>query len=129
MGRTPGRVAAHRARHGLDVPNLIEELEGLTKRDERALGSQLKRIMARMLKQRHHPQRASRSRTDSIENGREEIADILKQSPRLRRTLPGLMSKNYPRAVAQASPDTRVQIEHFPAWPPFTLEEILAEES
>jgi hypothetical protein len=30
----------------LDVPNLIEELEGLTKRDERALGAQLKRLMA-----------------------------------------------------------------------------------
>jgi len=29
----------------LDVANLIQELEGLTKRDERALGSQLKRIM------------------------------------------------------------------------------------
>jgi hypothetical protein len=40
----------------LDVPNLIEELEGLTKRDERALGSQLKRIMAHMLKQRYQPQ-------------------------------------------------------------------------
>jgi hypothetical protein len=84
----------------LDVPNLIEELEGLTKRDERALGSQLKRIMAHMLKQQYRPQRATRSWTDSIENGREEIADILEQSPSLRRTLPGLMTKNYPRAVS-----------------------------
>jgi Domain of unknown function DUF29 len=65
----------------LDVPNLVEELEGLTKSDERALGSELKRIMAHMLKQRYQPQRASRSRVDSIENGREEIADILEQSP------------------------------------------------
>jgi hypothetical protein len=39
----------------LDVSNLIEELEGLTKRDERALGSQLKRIMAHLLKQRINP--------------------------------------------------------------------------
>jgi hypothetical protein len=29
----------------LDVPNLVEEFEGLTNRDVRALGSQLKRIM------------------------------------------------------------------------------------
>ena len=43
----------------LDVPNLIEELEGLTKRDLRALGAQLKRIMAHMLKQRFQPQRAA----------------------------------------------------------------------
>jgi hypothetical protein len=90
-----GRTAA------LDAPNLIEELEGLTKRDERALGSQLKRIMAHMLKQRYQPQRASRSWADPIENGREEIADIFEQSPSLRRTLPGLMAKNYPaRRVA-----------------------------
>ena len=66
MGRTPGRVAAHRARHGLDVPNLIEELEGLTKRDERALGSQLKRVMAHLLKQRYQAERAIRSSEDSI---------------------------------------------------------------
>ena len=92
----------------LDVPNLIEELQGLTKRDERALGSQLEPIMAHMLKQRHQPQRASRSWVDSIVNGREEIADILEQSPSLRRTLPG---KNYPRAVAQASRDTRLPID------------------
>jgi hypothetical protein len=45
----------------LDMPNLVEELEGLTKSDERALGSQLKQIMAHMLKQRYQPQRASRS--------------------------------------------------------------------
>ena len=112
----------------LDVPNLIEELEGLTKRDERALGSQLKRIMAHMLKQRHQPQRASRSWIDSIENGREEIADILEQSPSLRRTLPGLMSKSYPRAVAQAARNTRLPVETFPDSPPFTLEEVLGDE-
>jgi hypothetical protein len=112
----------------LDVPNLIEELEGLTKRDERALGSQLKRIMAHMLKQRHQPQRASRSWIDPIANGREEIADILEQSPSLRRTLPGLMSKSYPRAVAQAARDTRLPVEIFPESPPFTLEEVLGDE-
>jgi Domain of unknown function DUF29 len=113
----------------LDVPNLTLELEGLTKRDERALGAQLKRIMAHMLKQQVQPQRASRSWIDSIENGREEIADILEQSPSLRRTLPGLMTKNYPRAVAQASRDTRLPIDSFPLQPPFTLPEVLAEES
>jgi hypothetical protein len=118
-----GRTAA------LDLPNLIEELEGLTKRDERALGSQLKRIMAHMLKQRYQPQRASRSWADSIENGREEIADILEQSPSLRRTLPGLMTKNYPRAVAQASRDTRLPLDAFPAQPPFTLAEVLGEKA
>jgi hypothetical protein len=100
----------------------------LTKRDERALGSQLKRIMAHMLEKRCQPQRASRSWADSIQIGREEIADILEQSPSLRRTLPGQMSKNYPRAVAQASRDARLPAEAFPTEPPFALEEVLGED-
>jgi hypothetical protein len=103
-----------------------ERVEDLIKRDERALGSQLKRIMAHMLKQHYQPQRASRSWIDSIENGHEEITDILDQSPSLRRTLPDLMTKNYPRPVAQASRDTRLPVDHFPTQPPFTLEEVLS---
>ena len=123
------QVAALRAGDvaGLDTENLIEELEGLTKRDQRALGSQLKRIMAHLLKQRYQPQRASRSWPDSIQDGREEIADILEQSPSLRNTLPDLMAKNYPRAVAQAARDSRPPLERFPERPPFDLAEILGE--
>ena len=91
------------------------------------MGSQLKRIMAHLLKQRHQPERATRSWETSIRNGREQIADILDQSPSLRRLLPGLMTKNYSRAVAQASDDTRLPTDHFPDQPPFTLAEVLGE--
>ena len=111
----------------LDVENLIEELEGLTKRDVWALGSQLKRIMVHMLKQRYQPERATRSWEDSIANGREEIVDILDQSPSLRRTLPAQMTRMYPRAVGQAARDTRLAIGDFPEQPPFTLAEVLGE--
>jgi Domain of unknown function DUF29 len=113
---------------GLDVENLTLELEGLTKRDERALGSQLKRVMVHLLKQRHQPERSTRSWEGSIANGREEIADILEQSPSLRRRLTGLMTKNYPRAIAQAARATRVPIGNFPETPPFTLAEVLGKE-
>ena len=123
------QVAAIRAgdSEGLDVGNLVEELEGLTKRDVRALGSQLKRVMTHLLKQRYQPERASRSWADSIANGREEIVDILDQSPSLRRTLPAQMTKMYPRAVAQAARDTRLPVGRFPDQPPFTLAEVLGE--
>lgn len=67
------QVAALRAGDvaALDLQNLIEELQGLTKRDEQALGSQLKRIMTHLLKQRYQPERTSRSWQDSVCNGRE----------------------------------------------------------
>ncbi|MGH9176474.1 MAG: DUF29 domain-containing protein [Vicinamibacterales bacterium] len=111
----------------LDVPNLVEELEGLTRRDERALGSQLKRIMTHLLKQRYQPERASRSWQDSIRNGREQIADILDQSPSLRRLLPDLMAKNHPRARAQAASETRLPEDSLPPEPPYSLEEVLGD--
>jgi hypothetical protein len=63
-----------------------------------------------------------------LQDGREEIVDILGQSPSLRRTLPDLMTKNYPRAVAQAARDARLQASNFPEQPPFTLAEVLGEE-
>ncbi len=103
----------------LDLSNLILELEGLTKRDQRALGSQLKRIMADFLKQRYQPQRATPSWQDSIRNGREQIEDILEQSPSLRRLLPDLMIRNYPRAVAQAASQTRLSEGCLPRAPAF----------
>jgi Domain of unknown function DUF29 len=56
----------------LDIANVILELEGLTKRDERALGSQLKRIMTHMLKQRYQPERAAgagRIRSATVASG------------------------------------------------------------
>jgi hypothetical protein len=111
----------------LDVQNLIAELEGLTGRDERALGSQLNQIMTDLLKQRHQPERASRSWQDSVRNGREQIEDILDQSPSLRRLLPDLMAKNYPRARVQVASETALPEDAFPVAPPFTLAEVLGE--
>jgi hypothetical protein len=121
------QVAALRAGDvaALDLPNLTLELEQLTKRDQRALGSQLKRIMADLLKQRYQPQRATRSWQDSIRNGREQIEDILDQSPSLRCLLPDLMIRNYPRAVAQAASQPRLSEDAFPERPPFDLAEVL----
>ncbi len=123
------QVAAIRAGDlgALDVENLVEELEGLSKRDVRALGAQLKRVMTHLLKQRYQPERATSSWERSIRNGREQIADILDQSPSLRRTLPDPMAKNYPRAVAQAADETRLATGSFPEQPPFTLAEVLGE--
>jgi hypothetical protein len=123
------QVAALRAGDAaaLDLQNLIEELEGLTKRDQRALGSQLKRVMTHLLKQRYQPHRFTPTWQNSIRDGREQIEDILDQSPSLRRLLPELMTRNYPRAVAQAVSETRLPEDAFPEQPPFNLAEVLGE--
>ena len=83
---------------------------------------------AHLLKRRYQPRRATRSWENPIENGREESADILEQSPSLHRALPGLMTRSYPRAASQAARDTRLPVTTFPEQPPFTLAEVLGEE-
>jgi Domain of unknown function DUF29 len=64
-----------------------------------------------------------------VRNGREQIEDILEQSPSLRRLLPELLARNYPRARAQAASETALPEDAFPATPPFTLDEVLGEAS
>jgi Domain of unknown function DUF29 len=83
--------------------------------------------MAHLLEQRHQPQRASRSWLASIRNGREQIEDILDQSPSLGRLLPHLMARNYPRASAQVASETGLPEDVLPMAPPFSLDEVLGD--
>lgn len=109
----------------LDIPNLLDELESLSRSDQRALAAQLRRAMLHLLKLRYQPERRTRSWDDTLRHAREEIADILEDSPSLRRLLPALVAKHYPRAAADAASETGLPDERFPEDPPFALEEIL----
>jgi len=122
------QVAALRAGDmaALDLPNLIEELEGLTKRDERALGAQLKRIMV------HLPEAAPSAAAGEPEPGgpdRERPRGNRRHPRAEPRTAPHpARPDGYPRAVFQAARDTRLPPETFPSAPPFSLDEVLGDD-
>lgn len=66
----------------------IEELiDALARADRRALKSQLVRLMAHIIKWRTQPGRRSRSWTATIENARDEIADLQRETPSLSRAV------------------------------------------
>jgi Domain of unknown function DUF29 len=70
----------------LDWRNLIEELEGMARSDERALVSQLVVLLMHLLKWRYQSSKRSSSCEASIENSRDEIDYLLQNSPsRLRK--------------------------------------------
>jgi hypothetical protein len=113
----------------LDVPHLLEELDGMTRSDRRALGSHVRNVLLHLLKMRHQPDKATRSWQASVLASRDEIADILDESPSLRRDLPGLLGANYPRAVRLAAVETGMPENAFARDCPFTLDDVLGDDA
>lgn len=111
----------------LDIHNLAEELESLGRSDLRALTSQLQRLMLHLLKTEAQPERDGTSWRLSIDNARDEIADLLRESPSLKVKATDLLDTLYTRARRDAASETGLPLAAFPAVCPYTWEELLDE--
>lgn len=109
----------------LDLENLIEEIEGLIRRDKRALTSFIRVALAQILKWQYQPQKRSDSWIASVPNARSEISLILEDSPSLRNFIPEAIAIAYPLARREAAKQTRLPISTFPEQPPFTFETVM----
>jgi len=87
----------------------IEELiASLGKSEERALRSQLIRLMMHVIKWNIQPQRRSRSWLLTISNARLEIAEILEYEPHLQPKIAQLWDKCFQAAVELAETETGI---------------------
>ncbi|NMQ17854.1 DUF29 domain-containing protein [Candidatus Competibacter phosphatis] len=111
----------------VDAANLAEEIESMGKSDRRAVWSHLANILLHLLKWRYQPERRGSSWTDSIENGREQIDWLIKDSPSLRPKLPAFVEEVYPRARQKASRETGLPLVTFPEQCPFTVEQVTSD--
>ena len=109
----------------LDLPSLIEEIDGLAGRDRRELGGRIRVVLTHLLKVAHQPQRTSRSWETTILTQRADIARLLEQSPSLRRLIPEEMKRAYPQARRIAASETRLSLNNFPECCAFTVEDVL----
>jgi hypothetical protein len=98
----------------LDLPNVIEELDGLAKRDRSAMQSQLRRLFLHMLKLRYQPEKRSHAWEDSIGQAMQKVFDILDASPSLRREVLTYAIKAYAGARTGAARETRLPLATFP---------------
>lgn len=112
---------------GLDVENLVEELEASGRSEQRELGSYLQVLLMHLLKCQYQPERRTKSWDDTLSNCRDKIQDCLEDTPSLRRFLedPEWLEKYYRRACRDAAKETKKPAEIFPAECPYTLEQIL----
>ena len=108
----------------LDLANIAEEIESMGKRDRRAMGGYLQNVLMHLLKWRYQPERRGTSWRLSIRNGREQIFDLLEESPSLYPQMDSFLQKEYPRARKNAADETGLPLITFPEECPFTVEQI-----
>jgi len=109
----------------LDAENVAEELEGLSRSDQRALRSHLKTVILHLLKWQEQSWLRSKSWKASIDNAREEVFELIEDSPSLRPTLPAHVAKAYPKAVNDAVSEMGLPKRRFPRECPYSVEQIL----
>lgn len=123
----------------VDWDNLVEELDDMGKADKNALLSNVKILVAHLLKltvQHDAPAQMKGSWYNSVDEHRERVKDALESIPSLQNYLPEAVSKSYPgaRKLAikegkRASYGVRQPKEReYPQQCPFSIEQVLDED-
>jgi hypothetical protein len=109
----------------IDQENVAEELEYMGKREKRELVNRLAVLLAHLLKWQFEPERRSNSWKYTIENQREELSELLEDSPSLGYEIEDRLAKAYKKALRIAVRETGIRINSFPETCPFSFEQTL----
>ena len=112
----------------LDLENLIEEIEAMTRSDKREIFNRLKVLIMHLLKCQYQPQKKTNSWIKTINEQRDQIELVLADSPSLRPYLTSKLGEIYKKAKRDAVTETKLTPETFPTDCPFTEEQILDSE-
>lgn len=110
----------------IDVDNLIEEIDSLSRRDKRELRSRLIVLLSHLLKYRYQPENHSQSWLNTIVEQRRQIELILEDSPSLKSYLTEVFAACYAKARIEAQQETQLEVTAFPESCPFTQDDVLA---
>ena len=110
----------------IDVDNLIEELEGMAKNDERELISRLIILIAHLLKWQYQTDMQSNSWLSSIIEQRAQVLFLLEDVPCLRNKIPDAILRAYPKAQEVAVKETG--LSDFPKQCPYSEKQLLDED-
>ncbi|MGB5632162.1 MAG: DUF29 domain-containing protein [Waterburya sp.] len=122
---TTAKLLQERRLNEIDFEDLIEELEGMSRREKEALFSNLQVALMHLLKYRYHPSKRSNSWRSCIREHRKRVKRAFRNSPSLKPYFTEIFAECYQDARELAADETGLSIETFPEQSPFTMEEIL----
>ena len=111
----------------VDIEHVAEELEAIMGNDRRELYRRFRVLIAHLLKWDYQPEHRSLSWEATIRVQRDDIANLLGESPSLKRFVTEKINAAYPKAVELASLETGLPKAGFPSSCPYTESEILDE--
>lgn len=109
----------------IDGVNLAEELEALGRSEKRQFINRLAVLLAHLLKWVYQPGKRSHSWRCTIEEQRERLAQLLKDSPSLKQQIDETLAAAYAIAIPQAAKETGLKSSIFPQNCPFSLDQAL----
>lgn len=109
----------------LDLDNLIEEISDMGRNNRREVFSRLKVLLMHLLKWKYQPEKRTYSWTNTIDEQREQLELIFKDSPSLKPYFGDIFSECYQKAVRAAVNETHLPQQIFPVECPFTQEQVL----
>jgi hypothetical protein len=115
-----------RASNALDWDHLAEEIESLGTSQRREIRARINVLLVHLLKWKHQPELQCGSWRGSIREARDQIEDVLGDSPSLRTYPAECLPKAYARAQMKALDETGLlQLPEACSW---TTDEILADD-
>jgi hypothetical protein len=109
---------------GLDIENLVEEIESLGKQERRELENRLGVLIGHLLKWAYQPEKRTKSWRATIREQRKEVLKLLKQNPSLKSYLPEAIASAHESGLALVVRETPLDYEDLPVECPFSLEQI-----
>ena len=113
----------------VDPERVAEELESLGKSNRREMGSRLQVLLVHLLKWQIQPGRRVHSHRwyDTIVEQRDQLQELLSDSPSLRAEMLALLAQRYRRARQKACDEMHVPEVTLPLECPWSVEQLLDE--
>ena len=111
----------------LDVPNLIQEIESLGRKERQELRNRLSILIGHLLKWEYQSEQRSRSWIATIRVQRREILTLLSENPSLKPYPEEALHEAYTNGRDLASGETNLPLSTFPKECSYTLEAILSD--
>ncbi len=111
----------------LDIANLIEEIEGMSRSEKDTLESNLRVLLMHLLKWKYQQSKRSNSCLYTTREHRKRIQKAFKKSPSLKPYFNNIFPESYQDARELAADETGLNINLFPETCPFQQEDVINE--